>query len=113
MARITFFCTPAPRVYSYKPRYYDPEKEKLQELYRKYGYTEDGKKKAEEEAGATAVRKHKYIPGVAIHGAMQRNIENQRRESNPKIKAIITVVSILLAILVVYYLCGFFELLIR
>lgn len=34
------FYTPKPRQFHYNPRYYDPEKEKWEDIKKKYGYTE-------------------------------------------------------------------------
>ena len=114
--RFTFFPTPQHKVFHYEPRYYDPRKERLEQLYEKYGKTPEGMKKAEEElaaeqtaAGADPAAQpassKDYVPGSRIRGAFTRSVEESRRaEGNQKVKKILTLITILAAIVVAYYL---------
>ena len=117
MARITFFSTPEPRQYHYTPRYYDERKERLEELYKKYGRTPEGEKRAEEqlaaEEAAGAHTKEHYVPGSLIHGAYARARQNAAEPHNrtrSRLKKILTVGSILLIIVLVWFLSkGFLQ----
>ena len=113
--RFSFFPTPEHKVFHYEPRYYDARKERLEQLYEKYGKTPEGMKKAEEElaaeqkasgAGEDAASSHSaYVPGSRIRGAFTRSVEESRRaEGNQKVKKILTLITILAAIVVAYYL---------
>ena len=104
--RFTFFPTPQHKVFHYEPRYYDPRKERLEQLYEKYGKTPEGMKKAEEELAAEKEAPSKdYVPGSRIRGAFSRSVEESRRaEGNQKVKKILTLITILAAIVVAYYL---------
>lgn len=110
MARITFFSTPEPRQYNYKPRYYDERKERLEELYKKYGRTPEGMRKAEAEASlqdAASGNPDHYVPGSLIHGAYARarqNAEQPRNRTRSRMKKILTVVSVLLIVLLAWFL---------
>ena len=112
--RFSFFPTPEHKVFHYEPRYYDARKERLEQLYEKYGKTPEGMKKAEEELAAeqadaadgdqSAVHSD-YVPGSRIRGAFTRSVqENRRAEGNQKVKKILTLITILAAIVVAYYL---------
>ena len=108
--RLSFFNTPEHRVFNYQPRYYDPHKERLEELYAKYGKTPEGKKLAEAEAReeGIATESH-YIPGQSIRGAFRRSVEKNRAQAgNPKIKTIITFITVAAAFVVVYLLAEMF-----
>ena len=118
MARITFFSTPEPRQFNYTPRYYDERKERLEELYKKYGRTPEGMRRAEAEAAlkdaAEGTPDH-YVPGSLIHGAYaraRRNSEEPRARTRSRMKKIMTVVSVLLIIVLAWFLGqGFLHLL--
>lgn len=105
--RISFFPTPEHKVFHYEPKYYDPRKERLEQLYEKYGRTPEGMKKAEEEIAAeTAAEKPKnYVPGQNIRGAFSRSLEESRKaEGSQKAKKIFTLITVAAAIIVAYYL---------
>ena len=122
MGRIAFFSTPEPRQFNYTPRYYDERKERLEELYKKYGRTPEGEKQAEEQlasemaaqadgqqlAGSqtSAQVKDRYVPGSMIHSAYARarqNAEQPRNRTRSRMKKILTVVSILLIGLLIWF----------
>lgn len=116
-AKITFFRTPEHRVYNYTPRYYDPRKERLEELYKKYGKTPEGMQRAEEEFKAeerAQGRIDHYVPGQLIRGAFSKALYENRgqKESKSKLKYLIGFVTIIAAMLVAIYLAeGFVKLL--
>lgn len=108
--RFTFFPTPEHKEFHYEPKYYDPQKERLEQLYEKYGKTPDGMKKAEAELAAENSAKGNgasqgYVPGKNIRGAFTRSVEEGRkRDGNQKLKTIFNLITILAAIVVAYYL---------
>ena len=77
---IKFWHIPEHRVFHYEPRYYDERKERLEELYKKYGKTMPG-----EEIEAMAKREglvdetgRRYIPGMHIRGSFRQTYEEKR-----------------------------------
>jgi len=89
--RISFFSLPEHRVFTYRPRYYDPTKEHIKELEQKYAKDEEGNKK--------------YIPGLGIREAYRKGIEGERKQAgNMKIKNIILLLSLLAVFVVAYYI---------
>ena len=112
--RFSFFNTPEHRVFNYQPRYYDPHKERLEELYAKYGKTPEGKKIVEEIAREEGIRSEsQYIPGQSIRGAFRRSVEQSRAQAgNPRLKTILGLVTVGIAFIVVYFLAeGFMKML--
>lgn len=107
--RIGFFSTPEHRVFHYNPSYYDPTKEHIEELRRKYG-----KDKTDEEIVGLAAKdgenidlkpKSTYIPGAAIRGSFRKSLEeNRKEEGNRKVKRVIVLLGLLAAAAVAYYL---------
>lgn len=115
-AKISFFRIPEHRVYNYRPRYYDPRKERLQELYEKYGLTPEGKKRAEDEFRAeerAEGRSDHYVPGQSIRGAFSKaRYENRSEEKRSPLKWIISFVTVAAAMVAAYYLAeGFVKIL--
>lgn len=107
--RFTFFPTPEHKVFHYEPKYYDPQKERLEQLYEKYGKTPDGMKKAEEELAAEQLanngKSSGYIPGRNIRGAFSRSAEEYRKsEGNAKVKRVVMLITVLAAMVVAYFL---------
>ena len=126
---ITFFPRPKHKVFNYQPRYYDERKERLKELYAKYGKEYPGDEKAsaakaaedlkdvatpgevrdvmDAEAGQKANRSGAtYIPGQYIRSAYRKDTAtriNEGKNSSP-LRTIIVLVTIIAAILVAYYL---------
>lgn len=106
--RFTFFPTPEHKVFHYEPKYYDPQKERLEQLYEKYGKTPEGMKRAEEElaaeGGEHAVTPG-YVPGKNIRGAFSRSAEEYRKaEGNNKVKRVVMLITVLAAMVVAYFL---------
>ena len=119
---IKFWHIPEHRVFHYEPRYYDERKERLEELYKKYGKTMPG-----EEIEAMAKKEglidetgKRYIPGMHIRGSFRQTYEEKRlskeKDNSPmaiakKVIMILTGVAIAFA---AYYLSkGFILLLVN
>ena len=107
-AKISFFRIPEHRVYNYTPRYYDPRKERLQELYKKYGLSPEGKLLAEEEfrrEEREQGRSDHYVPGQSIRGAFSKALyENRAKEKKSPIKYLIGFCTLIAAMIAAYYL---------
>ena len=126
---ITFFPRPKHKVFNYQPRYYDERKERLKELYAKYGKEYPGDEKAsaakaaedlkdvatpgevrdvmDAEAGQKTNRSGAaYIPGQYIRSAYRKDTATRISEgkSNSPLRTIIVMVTIIAAVLVAYYL---------
>lgn len=84
------------RVFNYKPRYYDPEKE---ELKRKFGKV-DGSMEQED-----------YVPGSYIKGSMRDGRYKSVKKSGNKVQNIIGLVGLLLVAIVLIYIAKFYTLL--
>ena len=84
----SFFGTNEHRVFNYKPRYYDVEKE---ELKRKFGHV-DGSMKDET-----------YVPGSYIKGSF-RNGNYQRQRGQTKAQKIIGLIALVLMFVVIFFI---------
>ena len=119
---IKFWHIPEHRVFHYEPRYYDERKEKLEELYKKYGKTMPG-----EEIEAMAKREglvdetgKRYIPGMHIRGSFRQTYEEKRlskEKDNSPMSMVMKIVMILTGLAIAfaaYYLSkGFIMLLVN
>ena len=119
---IKFWHIPEHRVFHYEPRYYDERKEKLEELYKKYGKTMPG-----EEIEAIAKKEglidetgKRYIPGMHIRGSFRQTYEEKRlskeKDNSPMAlaKKVIMVLTGLAIAFAAYYLSkGFILLLVN
>ena len=108
---ITFFPRPKHKVFNYTPRYYDERKERLKELYAKYGkeYPGDAKatvQKAAEDLKDVAEVSASYIPGQYIRSAYRKDTATRISEekSHSPLRTVIVCITIIAAILVAYYL---------
>ena len=90
-----FFGSQEHRVFNYRPRYYDPEKEALRE---KFGAV-DGSDKG-----------RKYVPGSYVRGSLRNGSYRKTREAG-KVQKIIGLVSLILAFIIVYLLAKYYPLL--
>ena len=90
-----FFGTQEHRVFNYKPRYYDPEKEALKQ---KFGHV-DGR-----------LDKDKYVPGSYIQGSF-RNGNYQKTRRSGKSMAVIGLVGLALFFVVLVLFAKYFTLL--
>ena len=120
---ITFFPTPKHRVFNYQPRYYDERKERLREIYAKYGKEYPGDEKANARKAADDLkdvasysevnellqaegpREGKYIPGQYIRSAYRQDTaQRMSTEQKSPLRKVITIVTVLAAIAAAYYL---------
>ncbi|MBO8454237.1 MAG: hypothetical protein IAC07_05895 [Bacteroidetes bacterium] len=90
-----FFGNQEQRVFNYKPRYYDPEKEALKE---KFGHV-DGRNE-----------KEPYAPGSYLHGSF-RDGHYQKTKRVSKAQSIIGIVGLVLFFVVLIYVAKFYSLL--
>jgi hypothetical protein len=111
---ISFLPTPKHRVFHYEPRYWNEKEEKMKERYAKYGkeYNPntpwEGKGSDDAESTESEPKNHLreggYVPGVLIRDAYRNGIDsNRRKTTNTKLRTIIIIVSLLLAVIAVYY----------
>lgn len=111
MALFSLFNTPKHRVFNYKPLYYDPVKEELQERIKaaeeamRKGEDLDHSAKIHEQAKVEGDNVRRYIPGRNIRGKIQKSVYESRKSSmSPIITRVIIFVSILIMMLAVYFL---------
>lgn len=118
-----FWHIPEHRVFHYEPRYYDERKEKLEEIYKKYGKTMPGKEieaMARKEGLIEEDTGKRYIPGMHIRGSFRRTYEEKRLSEEKETSTLSIVKKIVLALTLValaaaaYYLSkGFILLLVQ
>jgi hypothetical protein len=105
---ISFFKTPSHRVFKYTPRYYDERKERLAEVYKKYGKSPDGTPIDPSQLttnGESTTSTKEYVPGESIRGAFRKGVVQTRRQAgNQKIKKIITLITFLALMVAAYYI---------
>ena len=102
MAKFGFFGEQEHRVFNYKPRYYDPEKEERKRLFGKVDGTLDSESK-DPKTG-------EYVPGSYIRGSF-RDGNYSRRRGTSKAQSIIGIVGLVLLVLVLIYITKFYSLL--
>ncbi|MCR5710824.1 MAG: hypothetical protein K6G79_10130 [Bacteroidales bacterium] len=117
-----FWHIPEHRVFHYEPRYYDERKEKLEELYKKYGKTMPGEKieAMAKEQGLTDETGKRYIPGMHIRGSFRKTYEEKRlsqeKDTSPMaiVKRIVLALTLVAVAFAAYYLSkGFILLLVE
>lgn len=95
-----FFGDQELRVFNYKPRYYDPEKEERRAMF---GDVDGTNAKAKEEGT--------YVPGSSIRGAFRNGAYKRTRSTATRTQTIIGIVTLLLIVAVLIYITKFYELL--
>ena len=95
-----FFGEQEHRVFNYKPRYFDPEKEKRKAMFGEVDGTAD-KDRAE----------GKYVPGSSIRGAFRDGNYKRTRGAGTRAQAIIGIITLLLIAAVLVYITKFYSLL--
>lgn len=90
-----FFNAPEHRVFNYRPRYYDPEKEALKE---KFGHVDGSRSK------------ENYTPGIYIKGSLRNGRYQKTRQANKFLK-IIGLVGLALFFVVLVYIARYYSLL--
>ena len=98
-----FWHIPEHRVFHYEPRYYDERKERLEEIYKKYGKTMLGEEieAIARREGLDEEKERRYIPGMHIRGSFRRTYEEKRLSSEKENSAIGIVKKIILAVTLV------------
>jgi hypothetical protein len=81
-----FFHIPKPKQFEYKPRYYDPKKEELEQRKRALGVTGTGSTEAD------------------LRARMQQKWRNERRDARKKSSSQRLIIFILLALILIYLL---------
>ncbi|MDO5322246.1 MAG: hypothetical protein Q4F39_07690 [Bacteroidia bacterium] len=100
MGMFNFFGESEHRVFNYRPRYYDPEKE---ELKRRFGAV-DGSIEKEKKEGT-------YVPGSYIKGSLRDGAYSQTRGHMAKTQKIIGIVTALLICAILILIAKFYALL--
>ena len=114
-----FWHIPEHRVFHYEPRYYDERKERLEELYKKYGKTMPGEEidAIARKEGLTEDTGKRYIPGMHIRGSFRKTYEEKRlsqeKDNAPMtiVKRIVLILTLAAVAFAAYYLSKGFVLL--
>ena len=116
--RINFFKMPQHRVFTYKPIFFDPEKEEREERaaqlraireeeMRKKGITPDPETDLR-------TRTEHYVPGKSVRGSFKRPIyENRRRGSDNPLLRIVSILTIVALLVLLFYFADAIGLLFR
>ena len=119
---IKFWHIPEHRVFHYEPRYYDERKEKLEELYKKYGKTMPGEEIEDmaKKEGLVDETGRRYIPGMHIRGSFRQTYEEKRlsreKDNSPMAiarKVILVLTGVAIAFAAYYLSKGFILLLVN
>ncbi len=117
-----FWHIPEHRVFHYEPRYYDERKERLKEMYKKYGKTMPSEEIDEMARKEGLIEEHqkRYIPGMYIRGSFRETYEAKRlskeKENSPMsmVKKLILALTMIALAAAAYYLSkGFILLLVQ
>ena len=118
-----FWHIPEHRVFHYEPRYYDERKERLEEIYKKYGKTMPGSEieaMAKKEGLIEEDTGRRYIPGRHIRGSFRQTYEEKRLSKEKDTSPISIAKKVILALTMIaiaaaaYYLSkGFILLLVQ
>jgi len=117
-----FWHIPEHRVFHYEPRYYDERKERLEEMYKKYGKTMPGTEidAMARKEGLIDETEKRYIPGMHIRGSFRETYEAKRLSKEKETSPISIAKKLILALTLVaiaaaaYYLSkGFILLLVN
>lgn len=97
-----FFGEQEHRVFNYKPRYYDPEKEERRRFFGDHSDASVGTKDGEEKA---------YTPGKYLSGSFRDgNYQRLRTTSSNRTQKIIGIVGLILFFVVLYFIAKFYML---
>ena len=96
MAIFNWFGESEHRVFNYKPRYYDPEKEALK---KKFGDVDGSKEK------------EPYTPGSYVRGSFRNGNYSKERGHSNKAQNIIGIIGLILVAVVLVYIAKFYTLL--
>lgn len=115
-----FFGENEHRVFNYKPRYYDPEKEERRRLFGKVDGSLDSRMCKDTGKGQDTTPgkdcdtdKDAYTPGKYISGSFRDgNYQRTRRDTN-MVQKIIGIVSLILVFIVLWYFAKYYILISR
>lgn len=88
------------RVFHYRPRYYDEEKEALKQKFGKV----DGTLDKEKEKGT-------YVPGSYIKGSLRDGEYSRTRSSSSKVQNVIGLIGLALIFVTLFYIAKFYTML--
>ena len=113
-----FWHIPEHRVFHYEPRYSDERKERLEEIYKKYGKTMPGSEiEAMARKEGLIEEEKRYIPGMHIRGSFRETYESKRlskeKETSPMsiVKKLVLALTMIAIAAAAYYLSKGFILL--
>ena len=86
-----FFGTPEHRVFNYKPRYYDEEKD---ELRKKFGKVD----------GSLVGKDKEYVPGSYLKGSFRDGNYQRQKSEGSRMQKLIGMVALLLAIVALIFI---------
>jgi len=110
--RISFFKTPKHRVFTYRPLYYDPEKEERAERAAKLRAIREAEKRKKgilltptpSETDPRTREERLYYPGKSIRGSFQRALyENRRHAGDNRLVRMAVILSIAVLLIAVLY----------
>lgn len=100
-----FFGEQEHRVFNYKPRYYDPEKEERRRFFGEHPEAEEGGEGSADD---------KYTPGKYLSGSFREgNYQKLRSTSSNKTQKIIGIVGLILFFVVLYFIAKFYMLILK
>ena len=95
--RISFFKTQPHRVFTYKPRFWNPQKEEFEARVRNAREKYQGTK---EEDG-----KQTYVPGASIRGSYSKHYQVSRRyPARQKLIRAVIIIAIVIILIMAFYL---------
>jgi len=104
-----FFGETEHRVFNYKPRYYDPEKE---ERRRMFGKVDGSLDKTQPGKEGEDVDNQAYTPGKYISGSFRDGNYQHTRRDTGRIHKIIGMVGLILMFVVLWYIAKFYGIII-
>lgn len=100
MGMFNFFGDNEHRVFNYRPIYYDPEEEKRRQMFGAVDGTLDKEKK-----------EGTYVPGSYIKGSLRDGNYSRTRSHLGRTHTIIGIISLLLIVVVLYFIAKFYSML--
>ena len=100
MAMFNFFGEGEHRVFNYRPIYFDEQKEKRRRMFGAV----DGSIEKEKEEGT-------YVPGSHIRGSLRDGAYSTTRSHMGKVQRIIGLVTLVLIVVILYFVIRFYSLL--
>ncbi len=96
--RISFFKTQPHRVFTYKPRFWNPQKEEFEERVKRAREKYQGTKEGED-------GKSGYVPGASIRGSFTKHYEVSRRyPGRQKLIRAVIIIAIAFILIMLFYM---------